>query len=51
MNPVPGRKSAIEQPESAIGQNLESEISSDQAQSEQDIGQMEESMDTGGATN
>ncbi|MBU0605374.1 MAG: hypothetical protein KKH77_03705 [Candidatus Omnitrophica bacterium] len=44
-------ESETEQPESELDQNLESEISDEQDQSEQEIGQMEETMDTGTVTN
>ncbi|MBU1037536.1 MAG: hypothetical protein KJ994_00600 [Candidatus Omnitrophica bacterium] len=46
-----GAENVIEQSESEIDQNLESEIGGEQAQSEQDIGRMEETMDTGAVTN
>ncbi|MFH0764404.1 MAG: hypothetical protein V1927_05320 [Candidatus Omnitrophota bacterium] len=46
-----GTDSGIEQSESVIGENLDSEIEENQAQAEADIGQMEESMDIGSAAN
>lgn len=43
--------SAIEGSESAVGENLDSEIAGEQGQSAAEMGEMDLSMDTGGHTN
>lgn len=43
-----GMESGIDQSESLIGQNIDSEISGERSQAESEVSQVDTSMDTGG---